>query len=367
MTIGIITMHKVLNCGSALQAYALQRKLRDMGYESEIIDYKYEDKSSSRPTLKARVTAFLREALFGFPIARMRRKFNDFYRHSMVLTSRSYDRHGIVQDPPRYDLYIAGSDQIWNPRFIGDDVNFLLAFTAPGARRISYASSIAAPSIEGGMKELYARYLSRFDSISVRERSGVEIIRELTGKNATVCCDPTLLLGREEWDALAAQSKLRAGDGYILVYALSYMFDPFPQIYTIVDSVRKALGLRVIFLQGRARDALRPGSRLIKAAGPADFAFLFKHARFVITTSFHGAAFALINDRPLMAVVDSRSGKDGRIQSLLEAVSAESSIVDYRDSVNVDASELLRLKGNREALATLVEDSTKYLKNNLEQ
>ena len=75
MRIGIITMHKVLNCGSALQAYALQRKLREMGYDSEIIDYKYLDKSGSTPSLKARVISFLREALFGFPVERMKCKF----------------------------------------------------------------------------------------------------------------------------------------------------------------------------------------------------------------------------------------------------------------------------------------------------
>ena len=365
MRTGIITMHKVLNCGSALQAYALQRKLGDMGFESEIIDYQYMDKGLSRPSLKARVIAFFREALFGFPVARMKRKFRAFYKRNLVLSKQSYSRESIVKSPPSYDLYIAGSDQVWNPRFIGDDVNFMLAFTADDARRISYASSIAAPAIEGGMKALYSKYLSRFDSISVRERSGVEIIRELTGKPATVCCDPTLLLGRDEWDALAAQSKYRAGDRYILVYALSYMFDPFPQIYSIIDKVQQTLGFKVVFLQGRARDAFRPGSRLVKSAGPADFAFFFKHADFVITTSFHGACFALINDKPLIGVVDSRSGSDSRIQSLLEEVSASGSIYDYRDSVKLDAAALLSLRGDRKALEKLVEDSTLYLKNSL--
>ena len=365
MRIGIITMHKVLNCGSALQAYALQRKLCEMGYESEIIDYKYEDKSRSL-TLAGRLVGFIRNMLFGFPVARMKRKFNAFYKRNLVMTERSYDRESIVKNPPLYDLYIAGSDQIWNPRFIGDDVNFMLAFTAPDAKRISYASSIASATVDGGMKELYSRYLSRFGSISVREHSGVDIIRELTGKEATLCCDPTLLLGRDAWDSLAAQSKYKADEPYILVYALSYMFDPFPQIYGIVDKVQQTLGMKLVFLQGRAKDVFRPGSKLIKSAGPADFAFLFKNAGFVITTSFHGATFALINDKPLIGVVDSRSGADSRIQSLLESVSAKESVFDYRDSVNLDSSALLKLKGNRDALAKLVEGSTLYLKNSLQ-
>lgn len=364
MKIGIITMHRVLNCGSALQAYALQRALSEMGHESEIIDYKYEDKSASHTPLK-RLVDLLREILFGFPVARLKRKFKDFYRKNLVLSPQAYDRESIAKYPPRYDIYMAGSDQVWNPRFIGDDMNFLLAFTAPEARRISYASSIATGTIDGDTKERYARYLSRFDAISVRERSGAALVKELSGKEATVCCDPTLLLGRESWDALAAQSRYTAGEKFILVYALSYMFDPFPEIYGIVDTVQRKLGMKVVFLQGRAKDVFRPGSKLIKSAGPADFAFLFREAGFVITTSFHGATFALINDKPLIGVVDKRSQTDSRIQSLLESVSAADAIYDYRDRVDLDADALLRLKGKREALDGLVSRSKRYLQENL--
>jgi hypothetical protein len=365
MRIGIITMHKVLNCGSALQAYALQRKLREMGYESEIIDYKYEDKSASEPSLKSRAASFLRETLFGFPTARMKRKFKAFYKRNLVLSKRAYDRESIVKDPPLYDLYLAGSDQIWNPRFIGDDVNFLLAFAAPDARRISYASSIASTTMDGKMKDLYSGYLSRFQAISVRERSGAGIIKELTGRDAAVCCDPTLLLGRNDWDELASHSKYRINGDFILVYALSYMYDPFPEIYGIVEKLQRTLGMKVVFLQGRAKDVLRPDSKLIKSAGPADFAFLFRHAAFVVTTSFHGACFALINDKPLICAVDSRSGSDSRIQSLLESVSATGSIYDYRDTPELDRAGLLGLRGDRDALDRLVLDSTRYLKDNL--
>ncbi len=365
MKAGILTMHKVLNCGSALQAYALQRKLGSLGCPSEIIDYRYEDKSRPRPSLKARLTAFFREALFGFPEARMKRKFKDFYRKHLILSPQTYDRERIAKEPPQYDLYIAGSDQVWNPRFIGDDTNFLLSFTPEGARRISYASSIAATALDGALKARYARCLSRFQALSVRERSAVALIRELTGREARLCCDPTLLVGKEEWNSLAAQSRYRISEPYILVYALSYMFDPFPEIYGIVEEVQKTLGMKVVFLQGRARDAFRAGSRLIKAAGPADFASLFQHAAFVITTSFHGVSFALIHDKPLVGVVDKGSEADSRLSSLLEAVGATDALYDYRDRPNLDRDALLRLKGDRKALQAWIQDSTCYLKENL--
>ena len=348
MRIGIITMHKVLNCGSALQVYALQRKLDSLGCPSEIIDYRYEDKSRPRASLKARLAAFFREALFGFPEARMKRKFKDFYRKHLILSPQTYDRERIAKEPPQYDLYIAGSDQVWNPRFIGDDTNFLLSFTPEGARRISYASSIAATALDGALKARYARYLSRFQALSVRERSAV-----------------ALLVGKEEWNSLAALSRYRISEPYILVYALSYMFDPFPEIYGIVEEVQKTLGLKVVFLQGRARDAFRAGSRLIKAAGPADFASLFQHAAFVITTSFHGVSFALIHDKPLIGIVDKGSEADSRLSSLLEAVKATEALYDYREKPQLDRDALLRLKGDRKALQAWIQDSTRYLKENL--
>ena len=370
MRIGILTMHKVLNSGSALQAYALQRKLSDMGYENEIIDYQYPFKSHSFPSLKSlpsALIAFFRNAVFGFPVNRMKHKFKVFYRHTFILTKKRYDKKSIVDNPPLYDLYLTGSDQVWNPRFIGDDVNFMLAFTDDKALRMSYASSIAASTIEDGTKEVYSRYLSRYDAISVREQSGVGIVQELTGKDAAVCCDPTLLLPKDTWGQLASQSKFKIRSKYILVYALSYMFDPYPEIYRIVESVQKTLGHKVVYLQGRAPDVFRPGSTLIKSAGPADFAYLFKNAELVITTSFHGATFALINDKPLIGVVDSRSSNDSRIQSLLEAVSARDSIYDYRDNVVLGTPELLNLRGDRKLLDKFVNSSCSYLKDNLER
>lgn len=368
MTIGIITMHRVLNHGSALQAYALQQKLSKMGYESDIIDYvyPYEVKQHSRlKNLLESSLAFFRDAAIGFQQHKKRKKFRLFRSRNFALTKKQYSKDSISIDPPLYDLYITGSDQVWNPRFIDKDVNFMLAFTHPKALKISYASSIATTSIGDDIKGLYSKYLSRYYAISVREQFGVNLIRELTGKDAVLCCDPTLLLDKEDWGKLANQSKYNIKYKYILVYALYYMFDPYPYIYRIVEKVQKQLGYKVIYLVGKTQDFFRRNSTLIKSAGPEDFLYLFRNAEFVITTSFHGAAFALINDKPLMGIVDSASRKDSRLQSLLESVSAQGSIFDYKEDVDLDASSLLRLKGDQEALANFVARSELYLKNNL--
>ena len=367
MRVGILTMHRVLNHGSALQAYALQKKVSDMGYTCELIDYIYPYKLRQSPLklLFTSVFAFIRDACVGFAQTRKRKKFKTFYKDNFVLTPETYDRQGIVDNPPMFDLYLSGSDQVWNPRFIGDDVNFMLAFTPDNALRMSYASSFATRTIEPEKKELFSKYLSRYDAISVRESSGVHLVKELTGKDAVLCCDPTLLLGKNEWDRIAGQSSYRIKEKYILVHVLFYMFDPYPYIYDIVEKVQKELGYKAIYLVGRTQDAFRPNSTLIKSAGPADFAYLFKNAGFVITSSFHGTAFALINDKPLLGVVDTKSNQDSRIQSLLESVSAHRCILDYKGTVELDSSALLRLKGDQKALSNLIHSSESFLKNGL--
>lgn len=364
MKIGIITMHKVLNYGSALQAYALQRKLFNLGFENEIIDYKYPQKSKGN-TVKSFIKtsiSFFRDAIIGFPRLRKIKKFSAFYDNNFVLTNKVYDKLNIRENPPIYDLYITGSDQVWNPRFAGNDVNFMLAFTPEDAGRISYASSFATNVIDKSKAELYSKYLSRYDLISVRERSGVHIVNKLIGKDATVCCDPTILLNQDEWNLLAEQSKLKIGFKYILVYILSYMWSPYPEVYKIVEDVQKTLGYKVIFLVGRKEDAFRKNSVLIKSTGPSEFTYLFRNAEFVITTSFHGAAFSVVYDKPLVGIVNKQSDSDSRIQSLLVTIGAEKSILDYRDNISsYNREDLLKLKANQTLLEDIRKQSESYL------
>ena len=363
-------MHRVLNYGSALQAYALQKRMLDIGYASEIIDYIYPYPIKHQSSLKflfESIVTLLRDAVIGFAQTRKRKKFKVFYNENFILTQRAYDKERIIKDAPIFDLYLSGSDQIWNPRFIGDDTNFMLSFAPESAIKMSYASSFAATTIEEKVKKRFSKYLSRYDAISVREQSGVHLVKELTGKEAVVCCDPTLLLSKNEWAEIASQSGYQIKHKYILVYALSYMFDPYPYIYDIVARVQNELGYKAIYLVGRTQDIFRPNSSLIKSAGPADFAYLFKNAEFVITTSFHGAAFALINDKPLIGIVDSSSKEDSRIQSLLESVSAHRSVFDYRDKVAFKRDELYGLKGNQSMLTGLINNSELFLKQNLDR
>lgn len=363
MKIGIMTMHKVRNFGSALQAYALQHKIKQFGFDNELIDYVYPPKvktSTSYMNVLGLIRAAIRNAIIGVPRKRQKEKFNIFYKKNFVTSPMMVDMSTIASLPV-YDGYITGSDQVWNPRFAGRDTNFMLSFAPEDKPKISYASSFATTEINKEYRKIYAENLSRYDSISVREESGVEIVKKLTGKDASVVCDPTLLLKAAEWDKIAEESDMNINFKYILVYPLTYMYNPYPLIYDIVSMVQKELGYKAVYLEGRKEDAFRPNSKLIKSAGPADFVYLVKHAEFIITTSFHGAVFSMLYNKPMFGLVDKTNTKDSRLQSLLKEFAATDSLIDPRDVKRYSKWELLRLKGDMEAGDKFVKKSIEVL------
>ena len=362
-------MHRVLNYGSALQAFATQWVLSNLGYDSKIIDYEYKKpKIKETISIKKRVIrtiVFIRDLLRGLPKERKKQKFNSFYNNHFILTNDYYTRTSIVSNPPWFDVYMSGSDQVWNPRFAGNDVNFMLAFAPKDKPKIAFASSFATDVIDDTHKKLYSPQLSRYDAISVREQSGVEIIKSLTGKDAVVCCDPTLLLNQEVVSKLSIQSLLKLKYKYLLVYGLHYMFDPYPYLYNIINYVSEQLKCRVVYLDGRNADLFKRNAKVVSSAGPCEFLWLFEHAEFVITTSFHGTAFSLIYDKPFYSIIDKDSQTDSRISSLCKLVNAEHSLIDYREKPDIDVSELRQLKGDSQALNTLRSEALAYLKKNL--
>lgn len=367
MKVGIITMHKVLNYGSALQAYATQWILRQIGFESELIDYEIE-KPLRVYNLKQKlmhIIVMLRDFFRGFPQNKKKRSFEQFYVENYILTNVHYSKDSILANPPSFDVYMTGSDQVWNPRFVGNDVNFMLAFAPKGKPRISFASSFATDVIDKYHQTLYGQQLKLFDAISVREQSGVEIVKLLTGKDAVVCCDPTMLLSRDVVSHIASRSTLKLSNKYVLVYGLHYMFDPYPYIYRIVNHVCTEFNCNVVYLDGRNADLFKPNSKVVSSAGPSEFLWLFEHAEFVITTSFHGTVFSLVYDKPFFSVVDKQSKSDSRITSLCRLCNAERSLVDYRDVPQEKYNELISLNGDNMALAEMRSNALNYLKTTL--
>lgn len=368
MRIGIITMHKVQNYGSALQAYALEKKVRDLGYSSEIIDYIYPNKYHLSYQQKKTVKIFLRrfisylfDIISGGTKLRKKKAFEIFYKKYFLLSKSYSTLEQIRKEPPCYDLYITGSDQVWNPRFVRNDTTFMLSFVPDGSHCVSYASSFAANDIPEQFRILYAKELAKYSCISVRETTGIEIVRRLTGKDAVVTCDPTLLLTRNEWEELAEEAEIKIESPYILAYILHYSFNPYPEIEETISHIQNELDLPVIYLDGCKNNYFRKNAKVIKTAGPCDFVSLFKNASYIVTSSFHGAAFSLIFDKPIAAIVDDIQN-DSRILNLLRVCGKEEYAITKQTPTNI----VKKVLGNSDKLDSFRQKSCSFLEEMIE-
>lgn len=340
--IGIITMHRVRNNGSALQAYALQSKIIKLGFDSEIIDYIFPNKLHTKSKEKVFIQAarqlkrILIKIILGFPIYIQKKRFKKFYKKYYRLSAKTYSsKDELEKNPPYYDLLITGSDQVWNPKHIGMDTTFMCSFCKDDTiHRISFASSFASNNIPERFKPLYAKYLSNYNALAVRENSGVSIINDLIQQPATVTCDPTLLLDKLDWLKIADSSKIKINKPYILAYILTYAYNPYPEIIDLIKKLQDRLGFHIVFLNGRLSDYKFKNSTVIRNAGPSEFVKLFMDAEYVITTSFHGTAFALNFSVPLSSVVNNKTEDDSRMINLLHLVGAGNR------AISIDATEL---------------------------
>lgn len=306
------TMSHVDNYGSLIQTYALQAAIEKLGHRCRAICYGAPKKRG------------IRSLVFYF---RRNHAFADFRKNAIHHTRRYVDFEALKDDPPKADIYVTGSDQMFNPRWTKGDPSYFLSFLPADKRneyrKIAYSSSFAVKEIPEELREVYTKALSDYDALSLREQSGVELAERLTGKPATLCCDPTILLTREEWAKFAEKAKRKIRKPYILCYNLNYMVDPYPMANEVEQYVQRELGLPIVFLNGSKADLRKPNSKIIKNATPYEFVDLFLNASFIMTSSFHGTAFALQSGKPFLSYYYPNTIKDSRAFDLLTRCDAK--------------------------------------------
>jgi hypothetical protein len=327
--VGVITMHRVLNYGSALQAYAFQRIIQSLGNQCELIDYYYPNKNiiNKKDSGIERIT----KLYYRYWEKIKQQKFDTFYANYFSLSEKSYfNSEDLQQSPPVYDVYVTGSDQVWNVHNLQDDTNFLLSFAPDQAKKIAYAASFACSKLPEEYEAVYKKYLLQYKKITVREESGVQLLKSLANIEASVALDPIFLLTAEEWSKLADTSSfsLPINKPYILVYALHYAYNPYPYLTQLIKKIKKQAQMPVVLLSISNKQLFRLVGSSMKnlhdAVDPLDFLKLFKNAAFVITSSFHGTAFSLNFSRPFYSVLNNNcSCDDSRIHNVLKIVGAE--------------------------------------------
>lgn len=346
------TMSRIPNYGSVLQTYALQRAIEKIpGCICQTIDYLPQSGKSQKRCLKNAIRSIVRGLVYG----RSSRGFDHLKKKDIHLTRPYVDFNDLKEDPPEANVYVTGSDQMFNPIYTNGDPAYFFEFLSPDrraqVRKISYASSFAQ-ELPAHWRDVYAKALMDYDALSLREQYGVDLAQELTGKLATLCCDPTLLLTRQEWMEFAAKAKRRIRHPYILCYNLAYRVNPYPMANEVERAIQEKLKLPILFVNGSKADLLKANSKVIKWATPYEFVDLFFNASFIMTSSFHGTAFALQSGKPFLSYVSANAAADNRISDLLVRCGAQGHIVpiidgpadevdlsrfDF-DSVTIDAS-----------------------------
>ncbi|WP_297209428.1 polysaccharide pyruvyl transferase family protein [uncultured Flavonifractor sp.] len=368
MRAGLITFHFAHHYGAQLQALATMRAIQGLGHDCQIIDYRLPHTTRTNQLFKRSpsVRAMASDAHTALHYGAFKRRFDrfeTFVAEEMNLSPRRYTSvEELRREPPAYDVYVAGSDQIWNPYIFQDkqfDPAFLLDFPGAG-RRIAYAPSLGVPRLPEDKAEELRRFLTPYSALSVREKRGQVLLQEAAGRQARVVLDPTLLLTGAEWGALAAPSR-RKGP-YLLCYFVSDPGEAAPYALSLAQKT----GWPIVQLAG-VRQKITPQAEVVFDAGPREFLALFRDAAAVVTNSFHGAAFSLQFQKDFFTSMSPKERREptfSRIYSLLSRLGCADRIIGLDTTAQVEAHmDYAQVYAH---LETARADSLAYLKAALE-
>lgn len=327
MKIGIVTFWTGLdNYGQILQAYALQRFLRNNGHDAFIIRYNHSACRGIIWWLKLPIKLmsifylllFDRKRLYlRFQFKKQKkiseeenklhpRNFNLFKNRYINFSKKIYNQKTIMVDPPKADVYIAGSDQIWG----GLDPVYYLQFAPLSSKRIAFAPSFGGVKLNNNRKRILKRYIDSFSVLGIREKDGVDLCKSLGREDAFLAIDPTLLLSKNDYSEIAV-TNLDNSD-YLFLYMLGNEMDfDISKVYSW--AMDRNLKIKYVASQGQIDNYEKIFPNVDEWIG------LIKNAKYVVTNSFHGTVFSLIMNKNFLVVPLSGafSRMNGRVVDLL--------------------------------------------------
>ena len=324
MNIKIITLHRVFNYGSVLQTYATEKMFEKHGHKVEIIDYITEIRTLKKqfkitpPTLRQDM---LHRSIYFFckyfSLILKKRTFWRFLKKNVNLTRRKYITYNdLVENPPIADVYITGSDQVWNSKYNnGIDRGFYLDFT-DSPNKFAFAASFGMEQIPENELEETKRLLKKYKSITVREDEANVLLDKMKIDNHFVIIDPTLQLRKNDWLKLASKRLIK--EKYVLLMLL-YNEDNNATEYARKIADKMNAKLVKISWEMKKPDKV---DILFTHRNPKDFLSLFNYAEFIVTNSFHGLAFSINFNKEFIVV--KRNEFNSRIDSLLRLTKSES-------------------------------------------
>lgn len=320
------------NYGAVLQCYALQKYLsNDRNLDVEVIDFTTEkhlkalsvfNHTISNPLIRFGVNIFV---LSKYRQLKLRRKRTVEFKTQNIPFSKRYSSvEEILGNPPKKDYYISGSDQVFN---LNSDYYrvYYLDFNKGEAKKIAYAPSFGHSNFNDEFWNKIRGFIEDFDALSCREDTGARFLSEHTSKDVPVVVDPSLLLSKEEWKQVAISPTYKKK--YIFIYDLN----GGEQLVQIALQLQKQTGYDIVCLTNNIMQRYKVNKQMYDA-GPAEFLGWIANAECVVTDSFHGAVFSIINNKPFYTYI-AIPELATRIMNLISITSLQSRIVS-EESIN---------------------------------
>lgn len=339
--IGIITLHRVRNYGSILQAFALCQIIKELGHDPVVIDYIPErfrlrsdlfyvrpDRYTSKTGKKNRIIKLFFSIASILPRLYYYSRFAFFVKKNIPLSKRQYFSNDQLKKAMfDFDIYMNGSDQVWNMAWENEvDKSFFLDFIPDNCIRCAYAASFGKNCLPDDEIKVMKPLIQKYSSISVREFSGINILENLGYFGAKYVLDPTLLFSKERWIDNIGERKIK--EKYVLVYQLFHKTPTVKFARKIADQI----GVKVADLSRKIKNVSEVDINL-PFVTPVDFLNFFYYADFVVTDSFHGTAFSINFNKKFVSI---SNNFPERVSSLVNMVGLENRFISMESNLDVD-------------------------------
>ena len=341
-----------LNYGAVLQTFALNHYLRLQGYDNKVIKYIYSNGYDDRTTFQKFRSVIWRKYFRPFIQDTKRIEKTELFKRKITFTQIFQTRESLSKIASEFDTYIVGSDQVWNPRFVGEDKNWFLDFTSK--KKIAYAASFGLSVLPQQYMVKYKEQIKKLDAISVREESAAKLIQDMGLSMPQVVLDPVFLLSKEQWLKLAVKPKQQK---YILCYYMPGFAPVEKKIKTLAKFYAKKYNYPILNIGKKEYSRFFFWENNLLGIGPAEFLGLIANAEMIITNSFHGTAFSVLFDKKFISVINTALGKkdlSSRIVDLLKGIGHTSSLLDVS-----------KPEENSLLISHLSEDSKENLEHNI--
>jgi len=333
MKVGILTFPNSTSYGATLQMYALYHTVKSLGHDTEVINYyskfmkaeKHIHQGKSGKTLRASLKRRAAKAIH----FRLERAFRHFEKNNMTLYPKRpfVDKSRLSDVGKRYDAVICGSDQVWNPHITDADLSYFLDFCTESTRRISYAPSFGIDTFSKEFGEMIRPSIVAFNALSVREKVGGDYVMREFGLNASIVCDPTMLLTADEWTGIEHKYPV-SPNSYILFYTIRKS----ERLMNYCRRLSKETGLKIVVVGGNIFSNIKRRDKDIEYAtdiSPEQWLYLVHNAACVVTNSFHGSAFSIIYHKNFY--VELSSATNSRLSNITNVLGLQSRVVDHKE------------------------------------